>query len=60
MVSSGVWAGEISLNNAHRLKEVGDGKQTMKAELERIGYLGKIEANYKTMPIGVNVNEAAN
>ena len=53
MVSSGVWAGEIPLGRAHDLKEVGGGTKTMKQELERIGYLGDLDASYKAMPIAV-------
>ena len=54
MVSSGVWAGEIPIERAHALKEVGEGGRTMKQELERIGYLGEMEASYKAMPIAVS------
>lgn len=54
MVSSGVWAGEIPIERAHALKEVGGGGRTMKQELERIGYLGEMEASYKAMPIAVS------
>ena len=54
MVSSGVWAGKIPLEKAHSLREVGDGKQTMKQELERIGYLGATKSNFGTIPIAVS------
>ncbi|MCJ1288643.1 hypothetical protein MMC34_000171 [Xylographa carneopallida] len=53
MVSSGVWAGAIPLETAHGLREVGTGGHTMRQELERIGYLGEMEASYKAMPIAV-------
>lgn len=53
MVSSGVWAGQIPVEKAHNLQEVGGGKQTMRQELHRIGYLGTVEASYKAMPIEV-------
>ena len=53
MVSSGVWSGDIPLEKAHNLMEVGGGTKTMKQELERIGYLGNVDASYKAMPIGV-------
>ena len=53
MVSSGVWAGEIPLEKAHSLQEVRGGKQTMKQELERIGYLGAMESSFGAMPIAV-------
>ncbi|KAI4279794.1 MAG: hypothetical protein LQ337_000074 [Flavoplaca oasis] len=51
MVGSGVWAGEIPLEKAHELKEVGSDRRTMKEELGRIGYLGKNEANYQAIPL---------
>ena len=54
MVASGVWAGGIPLERAHSMQEVGGGKQTMRQELERIGYLGDMEASHKAMPIGVS------
>lgn len=54
MVASGVWAGEIPIERAHGLREVGGGGRTMKQELERIGYLGEMEASYKAMPIAVS------
>ncbi|MCJ1274764.1 hypothetical protein MMC21_002562 [Puttea exsequens] len=54
MVSSGVWADEIPLERAHDLQEVGDGKQTMRQELERIEYLGTVEASYQAMPIAAH------
>jgi hydantoinase/carbamoylase family amidase len=54
MVGSGVWAGAIPLENAYNLVEVGGGKATQKSELERIGYLGSLEATYKTNPIGAH------
>ncbi|MCJ1299522.1 hypothetical protein MMC08_002314 [Hypocenomyce scalaris] len=54
MVASGVWAGEIPLERAHNLKEVGGGGRTMKQELERIGYLGDMDASYEAMPIAAH------
>jgi acetylornithine deacetylase/succinyl-diaminopimelate desuccinylase-like protein len=54
MVASGVWAGAYSLEKAYNLVEVGGGKATQKSELERIGYLGSLEANYKANPIGAH------
>ncbi|KAK3681662.1 hypothetical protein B0T22DRAFT_472622 [Podospora appendiculata] len=54
MVSSGVWAGEIPLERAHSLREVGRGTATMKSELERIGYLGSMAASHKAMPLGAH------
>lgn len=55
MVASGVWAAEISLERAHNLKEVGNGDRTIKQELERIGYLGQMNASYEAMPLGVQL-----
>ncbi|PSS06807.1 hypothetical protein M430DRAFT_37845 [Amorphotheca resinae ATCC 22711] len=54
MVASGVWAGAYSLEKAYGLVEVGGGKATQKSELERIGYLGSLEASYKANPIGAH------
>lgn len=54
MVASGVWAGEISLDRAHNLREVGGGTATMRSELERIGYLGSVPCSYKTMPMSAH------
>ena len=54
MVSSGVWAGEIPIDKAYNLQEVGGGKKTLKQELERIGYLGAMESSFTAMPIAVN------
>ena len=54
MVSSGVWAGEIPIERAHGLREVGGGGRTMREELERIGYLGEVEASFRAMPIAVS------
>lgn len=54
MVSSGVWAGDISLEKAHNLQEVGGGSATMKSELERIGYLGLTPASHKSVPMAAH------
>ncbi|OIW32956.1 amidase [Coniochaeta ligniaria NRRL 30616] len=54
MVSSGVWAGEIPIERAHNLQEVGGGTATMKSELERIGYLGSVPASYQSIPIAAH------
>lgn len=54
MVSSAVWAGQIPLQKAHNLKEVGTGTATQKSELERIGYLGTTQASHKSIPIGAH------
>lgn len=57
MVASGVWAGGYSLEKAYSLMEVGGGKATQKSELERIGYLGTLEASHKAIPIGAQATE---
>lgn len=54
MVSSGVWAGEIPLDRAHALQEVGGRGLTMRSELERIGYLGSTPASYKSVPMAAH------
>jgi len=54
MIASGVWAGAYSLEKAYGLVEVGGGSATQKSELERIGYLGPLEASYKANPIGAH------
>ncbi|KAK0107325.1 hypothetical protein ONS95_004019 [Cadophora gregata] len=54
MIASGVWAGAYSLEKAYNLVEVGSGNATQKSELERIGYLGSLEASYKGNPIGAH------
>ena len=56
MVSSGVWAGSIPLEDAHNLKSVipaGD-TATMRSELERIGYLGSTPCSWEAMPIAAH------
>ncbi|KAL3427164.1 beta-alanine synthase [Phlyctema vagabunda] len=54
MVSSGVWAGAIPLEDAYNLVEVGGGKATQKSELERIGYLGTVQASHEANPIAAH------
>ncbi len=54
MVASGVWSGEIPLDKAHSLQEVGGGTATQKSELERLGYLGTLECSHSAMPIGAH------
>lgn len=54
MVSSAVWAGQIPLQKAHDLKEVGSGTATQKSELERIGYLGETPASHKSIPMAAH------
>ena len=54
MVSSAVWSGHLPLEKAHNLQEVGEGKQTLKQELARIGYLGPTVSSLSAMPIAVS------
>jgi len=54
MVSSGVWAEEIPVEDAHSLREVGNGTATMRSELQRIGYLGSTPASYRSMPMAAH------
>ncbi|KAL1887061.1 hypothetical protein Sste5346_010459 [Sporothrix stenoceras] len=54
MVSSGVWAEDIPLEDAHNLVEVGGSTATMKSELQRIGYLGTVPASYRSMPMAAH------
>jgi hydantoinase/carbamoylase family amidase len=54
MVASAVWAGQLPLEKAHNLKEIGGGTATQKSELERIGYLGTTPASFKSIPMGAH------
>ncbi|KAL0573190.1 hypothetical protein V5O48_008762 [Marasmius crinis-equi] len=54
MMGSGVWAEQATLEKMHELREVGGGTATVKSELERIGYLGKVPASYQVMPIAAH------
>ncbi|KAH8682588.1 putative hydantoin utilization protein C [Xylariales sp. PMI_506] len=59
-VSSGVWAGSVPLETAWNCQEVtapspGVSKpQTMKQELERIGFLGSTPASHEALPIAAH------
>ncbi|CAG9978670.1 unnamed protein product [Clonostachys byssicola] len=57
-VSSAVWAGEIPLETAWNCKEVtptaGQEPQTLKQELERIGFLGEVPASYSAQPMAAH------
>lgn len=56
MVSSGVWAGSIPLQEAHDLESVipANDTATMRSELERIGYLGSTPCSWEAMPIAAH------
>ena len=55
MISSAVWASGVSLEKAHSLQEVGGRGQTMKQELERIGYLGAIDSSFRAIPMAASI-----
>ncbi|KAI6271567.1 hypothetical protein MCOR34_011624, partial [Pyricularia oryzae] len=54
MVASGAWAEVFDLDQAHNLQEVGDGKATMRSELQRIGYLGEIPSSFASVPMAAH------
>ncbi|EKG10987.1 Peptidase M20 [Macrophomina phaseolina MS6] len=54
IVASGVWSGDIQLERAHNLCEVGGGTATMESELNRIGYLGTTPASHSALPMGAH------
>ncbi|KAI1420364.1 hypothetical protein F5Y12DRAFT_788338 [Xylaria sp. FL1777] len=54
MVASGVWAEEIPLEEAYKLREVGGGLVTLRSELERIGYLGSMDASHRITPMAAH------
>lgn len=57
-MASGVWAGSIALEKAWNCAEVtapsGGTPQTVKQELERIGFLGDIPASHEAQPIAAH------
>lgn len=58
-MASGVWAGAIALEDAWSCQEVspsngGSQHQTLKQELERIGFLGTSPASYRAQPIAAH------
>ena len=55
MMGSGVWAGQFPLEKAHQMLEVSNppgARKSVKEELQRIGFLGPIESNWKS---GINM-----
>jgi hydantoinase/carbamoylase family amidase len=57
MTSSGVWAGNISLQEAWDLRDIHNPNITLKSELERHGYLGEIACSYDAVsryPLGAH------
>ncbi|KAJ9634003.1 hypothetical protein H2204_006550 [Knufia peltigerae] len=46
MMGSGVWSGQISLDDAWKVKSVITSTSTVKEDLERIGYLGDVPAHF--------------
>ncbi|KAK8140362.1 N-carbamoyl-l-amino acid hydrolase [Apiospora sp. TS-2023a] len=54
MMGSGVWAEALPLETAYGLRSVTGENVTLKSELERIGYLGKVPASYRSIPMGAH------
>lgn len=54
MVSSGVWAGKISEEDAYGLTDVNDPSSKFVDALEKIGFRGSIPASYKSMPLSAH------
>ncbi|KAL4876836.1 hypothetical protein BJY04DRAFT_231288 [Aspergillus karnatakaensis] len=54
MCSSGVWAGGISLEDAWNLRDIQDNKISLKAELERHGYLGDVPCSADANPLAAH------
>ncbi|KAH8701686.1 hypothetical protein BGW36DRAFT_394516 [Talaromyces proteolyticus] len=63
MMSSGVWAGKISLEHAYNLKEVptvaslptaASAPETVKTALDMIGYVGSVPCSYKATPMAAH------
>ena len=58
MVSSGVWARKIPIEDAWKLEEIHPGpdgrRRNMKEELQRIGYLGDTNCSYTDFPLGAH------
>ena len=52
MLGSSVWAGKTDMEQAYDLLDV-DGK-TFRSELERIGYLGPVQASFKNNPLSAH------
>ncbi|KAK8041950.1 hypothetical protein PG993_006473, partial [Apiospora rasikravindrae] len=54
MMGSGVWAEALPLEKAYSLRSVTGDNVTLKSELERIGYLGKVPASFRSVPMGAH------
>ncbi|KAK8090176.1 hypothetical protein PG997_005137 [Apiospora hydei] len=54
MMGSGVWAEALPLERAYSLRSVTGDNVTLKSELERIGYLGKVPASHRSVPMGAH------
>lgn len=48
MTASGVWSGDIALQEAWDLRDIHNPNITLKSELKRHGYMGKINCSYDT------------
>ncbi|KAL4762781.1 uncharacterized protein BDW70DRAFT_166586 [Aspergillus foveolatus] len=54
MCSSGVWAGEIPLQQAWDLRDITDDRVTLRSELERHGYLGETPCSHAVNPLAAH------
>ncbi|KAL1409554.1 hypothetical protein Q8F55_003538 [Vanrija albida] len=54
MHASSVWAGDITLADAHALADVTDDKVTTLSELQRIGYAGDVPCSWEANPLGAH------
>lgn len=55
MVSSGVWAGKIPLEEAYKCEDINNPGVTLESELERIGFKGTVPANHKQNPLSAHL-----
>ncbi|ANB15319.1 putative beta-alanine synthase [Sugiyamaella lignohabitans] len=54
MVSSGVWSGQISLEDAYNVEDINNPGLFFGKELEKIGYKGEVPASYKDNPLSAH------
>ncbi|KAI0126221.1 hypothetical protein BJ170DRAFT_583308 [Xylariales sp. AK1849] len=54
MMGSAVWAEMAPIDEIYSLQSVIGDKATLRSELERIGYLGKTPASYRSMPMAAH------
>ncbi|EPQ61253.1 N-carbamoyl-L-amino acid hydrolase [Gloeophyllum trabeum ATCC 11539] len=53
-MASSVWAGQLSLEDAHRCTDTVNRSITIGDELKRIGYAGEVEASHRTNPLSAH------